>query len=165
MEHHVVDLIPSRFLRGIERATAGQRLLQERNPEDDQDNKSFSIMLAALVGLILLFFVICIYQVFKIWFLDLIYSYRDNGVLNDASGDTRAVVLVHEGRAFNLTEHQRRAILETIFSSSSKVCLYKQEKNGIIMDFFWLWFAYRFVAPIRVCFRLSRNKIPCVKRR
>lgn len=87
------------------------------DPNNNDDNQSFSIMLAVLVGLILLFFVVCIYQIFKMWFLNLIWSYREDV---DPTTDPN-VMIVHQGRAFNLNEHQRRAILETIFSSSSKV--------------------------------------------
>jgi hypothetical protein len=134
MEEQIPSFPGTRLLRGEALSTTGQRrLLEEINRADDgHDNASFSIMLAVLVGLILLFFVTCIYQVFKIWFLNMICSFRDHhGVVPNAPGGAAdPVVLVHEGRAFNLTEHQRRAILETIFSSSSKVCLYKQMKTN-----------------------------------
>lgn len=108
------------------------RLLYENNASSNNaDGKSFTIMLTVLVALILVFFVICTYQVLRIWLCkclcgrDYLQGTNSNAAVAAAgaasgSRDT-TTMLVHDGRVFNLTGRQRRAVLEAIFSETSKV--------------------------------------------
>ena len=127
MMHH--ENIPVYYTTG---SNEPRRLQQQHDatataaaaPSATQD-KSFAIMLAVLVALILLFFVICTYQVLRIWLCRCLCK-RDlraaAAVANNVNG-AADTVLVHDGRAFNLTGDQRRAVLEAIFSETSKVPL------------------------------------------
>lgn len=75
-------------------------------------NESSTMFIAIIVGLICLFYLVCTFHCMRMWCLN--KCARRSG---DGSADT---VLLHEGRAFNLTGDQRRAVLEAIFSESSK---------------------------------------------
>ena len=81
--------------------------------DDSNENgdKAFLIMLTVMVSCICLFFTICVYQVLRIW----VCKRAPLGVPMEET------VLVHDGRIFNLTGDQRRAVLESIFSENSKV--------------------------------------------
>ena len=136
----------SSYLRGDRRhadeatttttTTALQRHLYEENSSSNSNNaddKSFAIMLTVLVALILVFFVVGMYHVLRLWLCKCLCG-RDltstNAASNAAaaasssSGSGAATMLVHDGRVFNLTGHQRRAVLEAIFSETSKVRLH-----------------------------------------
>jgi hypothetical protein len=41
-------------------------------------------------------------------------------------GGPNETVIIHEGRTFNLSDNQRRAVLEAIFSENSKVRSFSQ---------------------------------------
>jgi hypothetical protein len=97
---------------------------------NDSGNKSFAIMLTVLVGLILAFFVVCTYQILRIWlckhFLhrsDTVETgeHAEDGTIRQQSTNSSDTVLVHAGRVFNLSGYQRRAVLEAIFSDTCKV--------------------------------------------
>jgi hypothetical protein len=97
---------------------------------NDSGDKSFTIMLTVLVGLILAFFVVCTYQILRIW-LCKHFLHRSNtvetgehaedGTIRQQSTNSSDTVLVHAGRVFNLSGYQRRAVLEAIFSDTCKV--------------------------------------------
>jgi hypothetical protein len=97
---------------------------------NDSGDKSFTIMLTVLVGLILAFFVVCTYQILRIWlckhFLhrsDTVETgeHAEDGTIRQRSTNSSDTVLVHAGRVFNLSGYQRRAVLEAIFSDTCKV--------------------------------------------
>jgi hypothetical protein len=100
-----------------------------------------------IVGLIVIFYGICMYQLMRIWMCQSMRKWwkrkrrQQNGLpdLDDEenpqgppSNETSDIatttqqqpnddtVLVHEGRVFTLSDDQRRAVLEAIFSTSSK---------------------------------------------
>lgn len=98
--------------------TAQLRVLGEMVVNEE---KSFTIMLTVLVSFILIFFVICTYQVMRIWLCKVICRRDVRPVVAETNADGTDTMLVHEGRVFNLTGHQRRAVLEAIFSETSKV--------------------------------------------
>lgn len=105
----------SRFLQNSNSSSSGITTA-------NSDNQSFAIMLAVLVTLILLFFVVCTYQVLRNWLCKLCCGRDLRRSNNTATPLTDAdTVLVHDGRVFNLTGDQRRAVLEAIFSETSKV--------------------------------------------
>jgi hypothetical protein len=85
------------------------------------------------VSLIVAFYLLCTYQCLRIWICRKCFG-REVGINRgagsapaatvdgQAAGEAPAhTVLVHEGRAFNLSGDQRRQVLEVIFSESSKV--------------------------------------------
>jgi hypothetical protein len=86
------------------------RRLEEVPTHDNHNDESFLILLTVIVALVCLFYVLCTYQLVR----RLICQWLPNSDVEDT-------VLVHEGRVFNLTGNQRRAVLEAIFSKTSKV--------------------------------------------
>ena len=105
-------------------------------------NESSLMFIAIVVGLICLFYLICTLQCMRIW---LCQKCRWCGGNGDGDGDGNGggdnnnagegregrergsaadTVLVRQGRVFNLSGDQRRAVLEAIFSETSKVCLF-----------------------------------------
>lgn len=90
--------------------TTNNTAQQDAASQNDED-RPFLIMLTVMVACICSFFAICIYQILRIW----ICKRTPIGL------PLEETVLVHEGRIFNLTGDQRRAVLESIFSESSKV--------------------------------------------
>jgi hypothetical protein len=97
-------------------------VLVDRNLQDDsssppsskEGSRSFTMLLSVIVGLILIFYVICTYQIMRMWLCK---------VCCRSEREEEAVVEVfdHNGRLFNLSGNQRRAVLEAIFSETSKV--------------------------------------------
>lgn len=96
-----------RLLEGNNHTTSGG---VERS--DENENESFLMLLTVIVALICLFYTLCTYQLIRQWLCRRLYR--------DAAPDPDSTVLVHEGQVFNLTGDQRRAVLEAIFSETSK---------------------------------------------
>jgi hypothetical protein len=116
------------FLRGASESLGWDRppILQIaalRHLEESGDEKPFTIMLTVLVSFILMFFIVCTYQVMRILLCKWLCGrdVRPTVVSPSGNGNPDETVLVHDGRVFNLTGHQRRAVLEAIFSETSKV--------------------------------------------
>jgi hypothetical protein len=80
-------------------------------------DKSFMLLLTIIVSLILTFYAFCMYQVCRRYVL----CKRPRA--NDGIPGANGTILVHEGQQYNLSEGQRRAVLEAIFSEVSKVSL------------------------------------------
>jgi hypothetical protein len=80
-----------------------------------KDNDSFLILTAAIVALILVFYALCMYQLLYRWMCRICCG-RQLEV-----GGPNETVIIHEGHTFNLSDNQRRAVLEAIFSENSKV--------------------------------------------
>jgi hypothetical protein len=119
---------PVPFLRGASESLGWDRspipqISAARHLEESGDEKPFTIMLTVLVSFILMFFIVCTYQVMRILLCKCLCGrdVRPAAVGPAGNGITDDTVLVHDGRVFNLTGHQRRAVLEAIFSETSKV--------------------------------------------
>ena len=138
-----MDIIDSHFLRGTARivvtATVGRLLennstninstnvysnnnnVENSNNNDNgngdnhgsNDNDSFLLFASVIVGLISLAYVVCMIQMFKMWFCRVCCGREF--VLPDHA------IIVHEGQILELNARQRRAVLEAIFSETSKV--------------------------------------------
>lgn len=80
-------------------------------------NESFLLLTTIIVGLIVVFYCVCTYQIMRIWLCKVCCG-RQREDEDEEGGDT---VVVHEGRLFNLSGNQRRAVLEAIFLEASKV--------------------------------------------
>jgi hypothetical protein len=111
---------------------------QSRVLEESQEEKPFTIMLTVLVSFILVFFLICTYQVMRIMLCKCLCNRDVRPAVVDPIG-TDDTMLVHEGRVFNLTGHQRRAVLEAIFSERSKVRAQKSPLKKAVLD---VWFVH-----------------------
>jgi hypothetical protein len=86
------------------------------HPHSGSDEDSYFLIFAAvIVALISLAYVICFLQMFRVWFYRVFFG-------RDVSLGDRAI-FVHEGRIHELNSKQRRAVLEAIFSETSKVRL------------------------------------------
>jgi hypothetical protein len=80
-----------------------------------KNNESFLLLTAGIVGLVMIVYVLCIYQAICVW-LCRVCCGRQPEV--EEPGET---VLIHEGITFNLSSNQRRAVLEAILKENSKV--------------------------------------------
>jgi hypothetical protein len=87
-------------------------LSSSSNPKN---NESFLLLTAGIVGLIMVFYALCMYQVIRVW-LCRVCCGRQPEVAE--AGET---VIIHEGITFNLSDNQRRAVLEAILKENSKV--------------------------------------------
>lgn len=77
---------------------------------DGSGSNAFLWFASIVVGLICCCYIYCMYQVIRFW-----CCRRPNPL------EISQTVLVHEGYVFNLNPRQRRAVLEAIFSETSKV--------------------------------------------
>jgi hypothetical protein len=111
------------FLRGSASGLGG-RLLHNltEEPEDhlhsqqspsDNNDAEFLMFATIIVGFIGLACVVCMVQMFRIWFCRVCFG-------RDTTPSDRAVIF-HDGRVLELNSRQRRAVLEAIFSETSKV--------------------------------------------
>jgi hypothetical protein len=117
------------YLRGHAGNDSVKNLLSslvDRNLQEDEsdpstsssspkDNDPFLLLTAVIVGLVLIFYTLCTYQIMRLW-LCRVCCGRQPEV--EGPGGT---VIIHEGWTFNLSDNQRRAVLEAIFSENSKV--------------------------------------------
>jgi hypothetical protein len=86
----------------------------------NRTNEDYFLMFASvIVGFIILAYVICMYQMFRIWCLRFCCGQETSTINNN---NDQPISLVHEGRILDLNSRQRRAVLEAIFSETSKVC-------------------------------------------
>jgi hypothetical protein len=113
-----LDAVRDRFYRN----TGNWNSWQARNLQDAQGNagsteteKSFPVYLSTIVAisLILIFITICTFHCLKGWVRRKLCGHIPN--------PPEDAVLVQEVRAYNLSDDQRRAVLEAIFSEISKV--------------------------------------------
>jgi hypothetical protein len=81
-----------------------------------KNNEAFLLLTIGIVGLIMLFYAFCMYEVLRAW-LCRVCCGRQPEV--EEPGET---VLIHEGITHNLSSNQRRAVLEAILKENSKVC-------------------------------------------
>jgi hypothetical protein len=110
------------FLRGAARMLHNMTAEQEQELESHThapsssssrtSEDSFLMFASVIVGLIGLAYCFCMYQMFRMWFLRFCCGQETSGRIN----------VVHEGRSIDLNSNQRRAVLEAIFSETSKVC-------------------------------------------
>jgi len=143
--YHASQPITSNLRMGF---SAGTRHLANSAAEDgsvlddESSNQSFFFILTVLVASIsALCFLLCILQLIQ-HHLTHYCCKRDDGV-----PETPDTVLVHKGRIFNLAGNQRRAVLEVIFSETSKV------------SFFFL-FSYRLIfALVGYAYNRKRNSM------
>jgi hypothetical protein len=116
------------FLRGAERMLHNITDEQEQAHELESSHThapsssssrtnedSFLMFASVIVGLIVLAYFFCMYQMFRIWFLWFCCG-QETSTINVQP------IFVHEGRIIDLNSRQRRAVLEAIFSETSKVC-------------------------------------------
>ena len=111
------------FLRGPARMLHNITDEQELEPHTHAPSSSssrtnedsFLMFASVIVGIVALAYFFCMYHIFRTWFLRFCCG-RETSTINDQ------VILVHEGRIFDLNSRQRRAVLEAIFSETSKVC-------------------------------------------
>lgn len=99
----------SQSFQGVDDSNLSRRL------QIDSESESSAWFIAAIVALIVLFYIICMFQCVKLYILKC--CRQDSAVANSGATGT---VLVHEGRVFNLSEDQRRAVLEAIYADNSK---------------------------------------------
>ena len=85
----------------------------ESTSSDGSGSNAFLWFASVVVGLICCCYIYCMYQVIRFW-----CCRRPNPL------EISQTVLVHEGYVFNLNPRQRRAVLEAIFSETSKVRLF-----------------------------------------
>jgi hypothetical protein len=85
-----------------------------------KNNNAFLLLTVGIVGLIVLFYAFCMYEVMRVW-LCRVCCGRQSEV--EEPGET---VLIHEGISFNLSSNQRRAVLEAILKENSKVCSFNR---------------------------------------
>lgn len=81
-----------------------------------KNNESFLLLTGGIVGLILIFYALCMYQVLRVWLCRVCCGRQPEVGEPDAE-----TVLIHEGITFNLSSNQRRAVLEAILKENSKV--------------------------------------------
>lgn len=93
----------SSLLRGAIQHSSVTRVLFESS---NTDNASFFVFAASIVGLIGLCYLYCMFHVIRLWC---------------CKPEGEAAVLVTDGFSFSLSARQRRAVLEAIFSDTSKV--------------------------------------------
>jgi hypothetical protein len=91
-----------------------------------KDSKSFMLLTAVIVSLILTFYAICMFHlirryVWRKWLRPRLFPSSSAHTATAQEEAAGATVLVHEGQRYNLSEGQRRAVLEAIFSEASKV--------------------------------------------
>jgi hypothetical protein len=107
------------FLRG-----AAARMLHDITDEQEQElnahthtrDSSFGMLFAPVIaGLVVLAFIFCMWQMFRVWLLRVCCG-RETSTSNDRA------IIVHKAQVFDLNSTQRRAVLEAIFSETSKVC-------------------------------------------
>jgi hypothetical protein len=100
---------------------SSSRILQGNNATN-ANSSTFTYTLAFPVVFISLFVGICVYQALRIW-LCLCLCDRDLRITERTLEAVNAdnTVLMHDGKVFTLTGDQRRAVLEVIFSDTSKV--------------------------------------------
>jgi hypothetical protein len=111
------------FLRGA------ARMLQNITDEQEQDLEAMAspsssirtdgdyvhVLAPVIVGLIVLASIGCIYLMFRVWILRICCG-------RETSTNDNPAIIMPEGRIFDLNPRQRRAVLEAIFSETSKVC-------------------------------------------
>jgi hypothetical protein len=112
------------LLRGTARILHDEKIPQDGTGGDDahehpdsgsDEDTSFLLFAAVIVGFISLAYLICVFQMFRVWFYRVCFG-------RDVSLGDRAI-FVDEGRVHELNSKQRRAVLEAIFSETSKVRL------------------------------------------
>ena len=98
---------------------SSSRILQGHTTSNDI--KSYALIVVILVVFILLFFSDCVYRALRIWLCKCLCG-RDLRLTATAPNEVNAdnTVLMHNGRALHLTGDQRLAVLEVIFSDTSK---------------------------------------------
>jgi hypothetical protein len=118
---------PSTAARGLVTTTTGTTA---GTADGNADNESFLFLLTIIVGLICLFYMACTYQLVRR------YLIRKCCVRGDPPvSDT---VVVHDGRVFNLLGNQRRAVLEAIFSETSKVSVLGVGGLWVFVSLAWI---------------------------
>jgi hypothetical protein len=111
------------YLRGqagddpLQNLLNSDRILQENESgvagSSTKENDYFLLLTTFLVVLILVFYSFCMYQFIRVWFCRICCGIEPEEPFPTA--------IIQEGGRFNLYGIQRRAILEAIFSETSKV--------------------------------------------
>ena len=85
---------------------SANRGMQSSNGAVEKESFAFFMFVAAIVSVIGVCYLYCMIQMIRLWC---------------CRRDTEAAVLITDGITFSLNSAQRRAVLETIFSDTSKV--------------------------------------------
>lgn len=95
------------------------RKLQNSAPQ--QQNESSLLFIMTIVSFICIFYLICTFQCLRLWLCHKLLG-REAPIQPPIEPDD--TILVNDEFVSNLTDDQRRAVLEAIFSESSKVSDY-----------------------------------------
>lgn len=129
----VADELPTtvvRLLQTVLNVTASQQQNSNVGSSNPYDNNAFMMFLTVIVVLVVLCYIVCLWHMVRIWCCK-----------RSASDQQAAHDLVISGRVFDLTTDQRRAVLEAIFSETSKV----RQRNLILIRGLYLFVVVCFV--------------------
>ena len=106
------DIPTMNFLRGLqEEVEAKEAGLEEDGASSSDDGTLYSVLLIILLVLLSMVVLSCCFHFVRSFW----------GHVRSSDDQPSETMLVHDGRIFNLTGPQRRAVLEAIFSGASKV--------------------------------------------
>jgi hypothetical protein len=116
---HNMESVGENMLRGPARILHNETMVHNITGEDSHEHSTtstdedwFLMFLAVIVGMILLAYAFCVFQMVRVWCCH--FCFGRNMALAETS-------IVHQGRVLYLNPGQRRAVLEAFFSENSKV--------------------------------------------